>query len=98
MSNNKDERVMLTIMNKNNDKPAMDFEIITEKPDFIMKHGHEQLGDATALLVNFMQVLPDMEILDQMKFFKILAKDPIGVIEEIKEAFHKNSYIVFKKL
>ena len=92
MSNNKDERVMLTIMNKKNDKPAMDFEIITEKP------GHEQLGDATALLVSFMQVLPDMEILDQMKFFKILAKDPIRVIEEMKEAFHKNSYIVFKKL
>ena len=39
-----------------------------------------------------------MDLVEQMKFFRVLVANPTETLEKVKEAFHNCFYIVFEKL
>ena len=55
------------------------------------------MGDAVGLIYTFFEVVRDMNEVDQMKFFQVLADKPAETIENMKEGFEKYSYIQLKK-
>ena len=98
MQNNEMQQVVLKVINQNTHTPAFDLVITTEEPDEIMKHGQKELSDATALMISFTKMISKMDLVEQMKFFRVLAANPTETLEKVKEAFHKCYYIVFEKL
>lgn len=56
------------------------------------------MGDAVSLMYTFFEVVRDMNEVDQMKFFQVLADKPAETIEKMKDTFYKDAYIAFKKL
>lgn len=97
MQNQKTERVLLQIFNKANDKPVYNIVISTTAPDEIIQKWLETMSDAVGLIYTFFEVVRDMNEVDQMKFFQVLADKPAETIENMKEGFEKYSYIQLKK-
>lgn len=98
MQNNQTEKVVLKVLNRDNYTPAFDLIMTTSNADEIMKHGQKELSDATALMISFTKMISKMDLVEQMKFFRVLVANPTETLEKVKEAFHNCSYIVFEKL
>lgn len=98
MQSKKIERVLLQIFNKANDKSVYNMVISTTAPDEVIKKWIETMGDAVSLMYTFFEVVRDMNEVDQMNFFQVLADKPAETIEKMKDTFYKDAYIAFKKL